>query len=254
MGFTKLLRKIATGSPESSCSFDENNNRPVGITTKLANITVKHKGEDYIIQRDQNSNARTRDLFTKTSRPCPPFCIQPMTISSGVETIGELEILSYLQQSTLDHSILVIDTRIKEWVDKGTIPSSTHIPWTSLTSNNSASLNTIITLLCERFNVKIVKEVHKDEISNALTNGKIAEFLDFSNAKTLVMFCNGSWCGQTSEAIKALLALSYPKEKLKYYRDGMQGWVSLGLTTISQDETCKIKKPVCENESYRVIS
>jgi len=68
------------------------------------------------------------------------------------------------------------------------------------------------------------------------------------------MFCNGSWCGQTSEAIKALLALSYPEEKLKYYRDGMQGWVSLGLTTVSQDELCKIKKPVCKNDSYRVFS
>jgi len=177
MGFTKLLRKIATGSPESSCSFDENNNnRPVGITTKLANITVKHNGADYIIQRDQNINARTRDLFTKTSRPCPPFCIQPMTISSGVETIGELEMLNYLEQSNIDNAIMVIDTRIKEWVDKGTIPSATHIPWTSLTSNNSNFLNTIITLLCDRFNVKIAKEVHKDKINEALTNGKMTDF------------------------------------------------------------------------------
>jgi len=258
MGITKLLRKIATGSSDA-CYIDEDNTsnsftRPVGITTQLASIAVKHEGEDIVIQRNQDSDTRMSDLFTKTSRPCPPFCIQPMSISSGVETIGELEMLEYLQQANTDNSIMIVDSRIQEWVDKGTIPSSVHIPWTSLTFGNDTTLNTIITVLSKRFGVKVAKGANTGDIREALTNDKINDYLDFTNAKTLVVYCNGSWCGQTSEAIKALLHLSYPKEKLKYYRDGMQGWVSLGLTTIVSSDVCKTKEPVCKNAPYRVIS
>ncbi len=253
MGFTQLLRKIAVGSPTSS-NANKKTHRPVGITTQLAKITVKHRGEEVIIQRDQNRDARITDLYTKTSRPCPPFCVQPMTISAGIETIGELEILDYLQQANSDDSIMIIDSRIKEWVDMGTIPSSVHIPWTSLTLSTDTTLNTIITILSDQFGVKIIQGTNTGDLNKALSNSNINDFLDFTNAKTLVFYCNGSWCGQTSKAIKALLALSYPTEKLKYYRDGMQGWVSLGLTIVSDNNTGKIKKPVCKNRPYHVVS
>ena len=46
------------------------------------------------------------------------------------------------------------------------------------------------------------------------------------------MFCNGAWCGQSTESMKALTAIGYPEEKLKWYRGGMQSWLSLGLTTV----------------------
>jgi hypothetical protein len=67
-------------------------------------------------------------------------------------------------------------------------------------------------------------------------NGK----LDFSNAKTIVGYCNGYWCGQTPgmymRAKYSLLNLGYPAEKLKYYRGGMQAWTSLGLTVIGSQQ------------------
>ena len=46
------------------------------------------------------------------------------------------------------------------------------------------------------------------------------------------MFCNGIWCGQSPEAMKELIAIGYPQEKMKWYRGGMQSWLSLGLTTV----------------------
>ncbi|MCK5810456.1 MAG: rhodanese-like domain-containing protein, partial [Cocleimonas sp.] len=61
---------------------------------------------------------------------------------------------------------------------------------------------------------------------------KIEQILDFSNAKTLVLFCNGTWCEQSAIQIKALIHLGYPKEKIIYYRDGIQGWVGLGFPTV----------------------
>ncbi|HHH20506.1 MAG TPA: rhodanese-like domain-containing protein, partial [Nitratifractor sp.] len=62
--------------------------------------------------------------------------------------------------------------------------------------------------------------------------------LDFSKAKTVVVYCNGAWCLQSTQLIKdakySLLKLGYPKDKIKYYRGGMQSWVTFGLTTIGK--------------------
>ena len=55
---------------------------------------------------------------------------------------------------------------------------------------------------------------------------------DFSVARTLVLFCNGPWCGQSPSNIKTLLRFGYPANKLKWYRGGMQSWESLGLTVV----------------------
>ena len=57
--------------------------------------------------------------------------------------------------------------------------------------------------------------------------------LDFSNAKTLVLFCNGIWCGQSPTTIRTLLRMGYPAAKIHYFRGGMQNWQSLGLTVVS---------------------
>ncbi|MGD8572392.1 MAG: rhodanese-like domain-containing protein, partial [Gammaproteobacteria bacterium] len=42
----------------------------------------------------------------------------------------------------------------------------------------------------------------------------------------------GMWCGQSPRAIKGLLKLGYPAEKISYYRGGMQSWQMLGLTVV----------------------
>jgi len=248
MGFTQLLRKIATGSSELNAA---DSSKPINITPKLSSVTVRHEGKRVVIERNKDTHAKIDDLFAKTSRPCPPFCVQPMVIAPGVDTIGELEMLDYLQQaadSTVnDESILLIDSRIKEWVEKGTIPSTKHIPWTSLVINNDNSLNDILVILKQSFCVKIAEGTNAGEMSEIFDQGNISEKLDFSDAKTLVLFCNGSWCGQTPEAIQALLALSYPAEKLKYFRDGMQGWLSLGLTTVASKSKSNTKsEPACK--------
>ena len=55
---------------------------------------------------------------------------------------------------------------------------------------------------------------------------------NFSSAKTLVLFCNGMWCGQSPSNIKTLLRFGYPANKLKWYRGGMQNWEILGFTVV----------------------
>lgn len=55
---------------------------------------------------------------------------------------------------------------------------------------------------------------------------------DYSNAKDILLWCNGMWCGQSPRAIKNLLKQQYPANKIYYYRGGMQSWQILGLTVV----------------------
>ncbi|MFK5894420.1 MAG: rhodanese-like domain-containing protein [Pseudomonadota bacterium] len=194
------------------------------ITPTLKVIDVIHHGKPVSITRVSDKKARvTPEIFTHTARACPPFCIQPITVAKGVETVGELEVLDYLKRASHgDQSVLVVDSRTPEWVQLGTIPGSVSIPW------NKISLDTIGT-----FEQESETTILNDILSKSLgvridKEGK----RDFRNAKTLVMYCNGNWCPQSSVNIKTLVRLGYPVYKLKWYRGGMQSWVSVGLTTV----------------------
>ena len=187
----------------------------VNITPEMESVTVKHGENDVDIMRNQNQKNTVNPAFAKTSRKCPPFCIQPAKLAPGVETIAELEMLDYLKRrSEGDDSIVVIDSRTPAWVAKGTIPGSINIPWTSLNPARGADPISIGEILEERFNAK-----------------NLEGLWDFNNVRILVMFCNGMWCGQSPNNIRILLGFGYPADKIKWYRGGMQNWEILGLTT-----------------------
>ena len=169
----------------------------VGITKDIMSITVQTKNGPVKIVRNQDNNAVIAPGFAKTSRKCPPFCVQPQKVAPGVETVGELEVVKYMEKGGL-----IIDARTVEWHVKGTIPGSKSIPYTQVASRLGE-------LGCK----------------------KGAKW-DCSNAKTVMLFCNGLWCGQSPTAIRAMLREGYPASKILYYRNGMQGWQSLGLTVV----------------------
>jgi len=186
----------------------------VAIAAGLPSVDVMHNGQKVTIQRNQNQDNNVNPAFAKTSRKCPPFCIQPAVLAPGVQTIGELEMLHYLKKmSEGDKSIMVVDSRTPDWVAKGTIPGAINIPWDKLNIGKSDPI-TVQELLEKNFGVKT-------------QDG----FYMFDNAKTVVMFCNGHWCGQSPTNIKGLLKIGYPAEKIKWYRGGMQEWEVLGLST-----------------------
>ena len=189
----------------------------VRITPDIAAVEVMHNGRKVIIQRNQDENHTVNPDFAKTSRKCPPFCVQPYSLAPGVETIGEVEVLDYLSRiGKGDASVLVIDSRTTDWVKKGTIPGSVNIPWTSLNPAQGADPMSIAEILENQFGA-----VHQEDL------------WDFSKVKTLVLFCNGMWCGQSPNNIQTLLRFGYPADKIKWYRGGMQDWEILGLTTVA---------------------
>lgn len=183
------------------------------ITKDVPFVEFETNGKRYKIQREQKPDSYLTNTYARTSRPSPPFFIEPFTALPGVETYGELEVLDFLKE----HKGIFIDARLENWYLKSAIPGAVNIPFKVFLSESD-----------ER--EKVLKQL-------GASYDKTGKW-DFTAAKTILLYCNGAWCGQSPTAIKALAALGYPPEKMKYYRGGMQAWQLLGLTTIvPQKET-----------------
>lgn len=187
----------------------------VRITESLSNLELSHDGKPVLLMRHQDPDHHIVAPYDKTARRCPPYCVQPMQVAPGVETIGELELIEYLKRAEEgDSTVLVIDSRTDDWVRRGTIPGSVHIAYQRLDPEFASPQQ--------------IAEILQLEFGAASADG----IWDFGGVKTLVFFCNGAWCGQSPTNIKALLGFGYPAHKIKWYRGGMQAWESLGLTTV----------------------
>lgn len=188
---------------------EEKESKAVLITHGVENVEVKHNGETVKIMRVQEKSNEIVPFYRKTTRGT----IQAMHPFEPhkVDTIGEREIIDYIKKmSDGDDSIIIIDSRTPAWVKRsGMIPGAVNIPFTKFRESSDTL------------------EIMEDEF-----NVIPGETFNFLNAKTLVMYCNGNWCGQSPTAIRKLLAMGYPASKIKYYRGGMQSWTSLGLTTV----------------------
>ncbi len=205
LSFAALFATSTTVSAEA---------KPVGIGSgDQMSVDFTVDGQKMSISRNQDNANIVDEKFNKTSRACPPFCIQPAVLAPGVETIAELEMLDFIQAMHNGEDVIVQDSRTPEWHARGHIPGTVSIPWTQLATKAGASPIDVAEIMAEQFGV---------EETEGLFN--------FSNAKTLVMYCNGMWCGQSPASIKTLLSFGYPAHKIKWYRGGMQDWEILGLS------------------------
>ncbi|MFC3614639.1 rhodanese-like domain-containing protein [Lutimaribacter marinistellae] len=170
---------------------------PVNIRPDIASVTVETEDGPVEISRIQNNENQLSGYWAQTSRACPPFCIQPMSPAPGVTTIGEIELLDFIEKG----EGLVIDSRTHDWYAGGTIPGAISIPYDQV-------LDRMAEMGCE------------------------ADFdgWDCADAQPVALFCNGVWCGQSPTAIRNMLDAGYPAERIYYYRGGMQMWRMLGLT------------------------
>jgi len=202
--------------------------------TKDKSYSTVHDGKELIkISRIQDTSHVIDGSFAKTSRPCPPFCITPLSVDKGVTTVAELEVIKFMETAMYRGKGVIVDARTPGWHKKGTIPGSINIPFTAFEKDsNDIELAEIFESLgaVERDGVNSVQRIV--EGLGFLGGDQKTDKWDFTDAKDLLLWCNGPWCGQSPRAIKALLKAGYPAEKLFYYRGGMQMWQSLGLTTV----------------------
>lgn len=185
----------------------------VWITDDTPFVELEINDQFLVIERNQDNGAVVPAAFAKTSRPCPPFCVHPMSVADGVETVGELELLDFLENDVQAGTGVLIDARTPDFFKAGTIPGSVNLPFNLLSvSDSNPFLNPILTQLGGT-----------QQADGSWT---------FANARKLALFCNGPWCGQSPRAIGNLISVGYPAEKLLYYRGGMQSWLMLGLTVV----------------------
>jgi len=171
----------------------------VGITAELFEVEVQTADGPVVIRRDQDTFSTVDPAYAATSRPCPPFCIQPLVPAPGVTPVGELELIDFLRAG---RGTLVDGRTLREHLAE-TIPGAINMPYTEV-------------------------ELRLDELGCV----RAGDRWDCRDARPALLFCNGPWCGQSPTAIRAMLREGFPAERILYYRGGMQAWKSLGLTTV----------------------
>ncbi len=208
----------------------------VKLTPDRDYVEVIHEGRLVKVMRIQDQDHKLEGSFAKTSRKCPPFCIQPMEVAPGVKTVGQVELFDFMEQDLLDGTGVLIDARTPSWWQRGTIPGSVNIPFTVFDlDKDDPKLLEVMDQLGVRQRNDVGGFTRLLEKTGLLYGDEKTDDWDFSRAKTLVLWCNGMWCGQSPRAIRGLLKLGYPAHKLRYYRGGMQAWQSLGLTVIEPE-------------------
>ncbi|MBP0483153.1 rhodanese-like domain-containing protein [Sagittula salina] len=140
---------------------------------------------------------------------CPPACVQPMQAASGVVTIGELEVLDFIDLLVSDAKGLLLDARLPEGFGSGTVPGAVNVPASTLRPQNP----------------------YRDDLLSALG----VEGDDFSAAFDLVIFGAAADDPEAPGALRDLLAAGYPAAKLKYYRGGVQAWQGMGLSLAASE-------------------
>ena len=181
----------------------------VRLTPEMASTQFVLNGQTITIARNQDTGATLTGPYALTSRACPPDCIQPMVAAPGVVTIGELETIGFLTDIVASSQGLLIDSRNPDGFVQGSIPGAVNVPVAALAAENP----------------------YLPEILRALgARNQGGGSMTFSGALDLAVFGEGPWSDDAARAIENLLAAGYPAAKIRYYRGGMQDWLSLGLT------------------------
>ncbi|XPV70098.1 MAG: rhodanese-like domain-containing protein [Halarcobacter sp.] len=201
------------------------------MNLKSSGVTIEFDGKSYTIKRMHDKECKTINgadpdniwSGNYANEKLPSKCIKkfvttvgkitPIQINDNIKTIGELEVIKFIKESQTDKNKLLIDARLPAWHALISIPTATNIPFTYFNK--------------VKYPFKfydVLDLIGVDEISE--------DKYDFSNAKDLVLFCNGAWCPQSTLAIENLIKIGYPQDKIKWYRGGMYSWKMLNLTTV----------------------
>jgi rhodanese-related sulfurtransferase len=219
---TILLSLFLTSALYSEMSFEY----------KGVDVAMKQNGKvvHYLVKRERAQQCRKLRPSMETiwggdfaGSTVPDICkstfikttgkILPIKMREDIETYGELEVLMFLKEMQKDKSKVLIDARKEPWFMHRTIPGAVNMPFYYFRD----------------------REYYKDEFAYALKylGGKPdgEGGFDFDDPKTIVVFCNGPWCSLSSQFVDAITEVGFPEEHIKWYRDGMQGWLIGGFTS-----------------------
>jgi rhodanese-related sulfurtransferase len=216
-----LVYSIFLFSDNTGLEYDGVVVRTLDAQAKIRRVIVKRNVADICKKLPLNNDMLWTGNYA--SAKVPEVCkstyvhttgkLLPMFLHEDIDTYGELEVLVFLKQMQTDSNMLLIDGRKQEWFDYRTIPGAINIPFHHLKERKAFEFEFEHAL--RTLGVKIEDE----------------KPLDFTQAKTIVLFCNAPWCSQSVAMINALLNIGYPADKMSWYRGGMQDWLSAGMTS-----------------------
>jgi Rhodanese-like domain. len=145
--------------------------------------------------------------ISRTGPACPTSCVQPMRVAPGVDTLGELEVIAFLQSAVSSGSGLLVDVRMPGRFSSGSVPGAVNVPVATFAPDNP----------------------YRTDLLSALGVIDAGGVPNFAGAFSLVIYGGGADDGDAPDAINSLLDAGYPAGKIQYYRGGLEGWTNLGL-------------------------
>ncbi len=209
----------------------------VKLNPEQDGFNVKHNKRMVRIERIQDQSNLVDSAWAKTSRKCPPFCPQPMEVAPGVIPAGEQEVFQFMQNKVNTGEGVLIDARIASFHQAGTIPGSVNIEFKVFQNGDlNDDLEKAMRIIgAKRRDIGFVDVTLDKALKSIGLDTNKHGYWDFSDVKELMLWCNGPWCGQSPAAIRGLLELGFPAEKIHYYRGGMQMWEIMGLPVIKPE-------------------
>ena len=184
----------------------------VKIAPDISYIYVYHKGKAVKVHRIQDTKNKLTGEYAKIYRPGQ--YIQPVKINDRIKTIGEIEVIDFMQKKVNKKRGLIIDVRSRQSYADEAIPSAVNIPLSVIDSQEAA-----------------------EKIFHALGMKKKSDgSWDSSHAMDLIVYCHGLWCRKSVDFINRLVLFGYPAKKIQYYRGGFQMWKILGFTTVQNSQ------------------
>lgn len=149
----------------------------------------------------------TEMTISRQGPSCPGSCVQPIQVAPGVATLGELEVIAFLQSAVGTGKGLLVDVRMPEVFATGSVPGAVNVPIAAFSVDNP----------------------YRDDLLSALGVTVSGARSDFENAFPLVVFGRGPDDRNAPAAIDSLLDAGYPAGKVQYYRGGAADWTRFGL-------------------------
>ncbi len=181
-------------SVESIFITKQEKSKKVKITKDLKSVVVSFQKREFLIERIDD-------------RECPPYCIAPMKIDN-IKTVGELETIEFMKSLKKNRNRLVVDVRSSVEYKQNSLPTAINIPYSMLTPNSK----------------------YREEILKLLGVRKLKKGWHFKYVYKLLIFDNGILDNRAIKMINSLIKIGYPKNKILYYRGGVDSWRELGLT------------------------
>jgi len=147
-------------------------------------------------------------VVSRQSEDCTGICIAPLLAVEGIETVAEFDVITFIAETVAAGGGLLIDSRPLDARDAGAIAASISVPTELLDAANP----------------------FRNDILVAMGAREFEGTLNFADAMPLMVYDNGPLANDAARSVSLLVEAGYPREKIKYYRGGLQVWTALGLS------------------------